>query len=224
MMRVVIGTVGFFFGLPEYPLGQILMERLQQASWPDWVTVQEMNWPPLLVVQDLQARQEEITRVVLVAGVHRGLRPGTLTSRRWLGGSRDAEEMQERMVQGMIGGVNLDNLLMIGEHFGAWPGELITVEVEITNNLYGAMAIAHGRRAAEQAPGVTLPERRPDPEVMHLIEHVFDRTRVAALTPMAALQDLVTLSADQITPLPVWVNSDFTDQDISQTKPDKGGY
>ena len=209
----MIGTVGFYFGMREYPLGPVLYDRLQQAHWPQGVTLRDMNLPPVVVMQDFKSRNEDLDRIVLVAGVFRGLeQPGTISCRHWQGGTRDAEEMQERMFQGLVGGINLDNLLIIGEYFAIWPAELITVEVEISNNLFGAMAIAHGRRAA-QADDADLSRvaREPAPEVSRLIQHVFELTQEVASSPIEEIQGLIPLGAEQITPLPHWIANEVTD-------------
>ena len=209
MNNVVIGTVGFYFGLSEYPLGSVLYERLQKADWPEGVIVRDMNMPPVVAMQDMQSRNEDLDRMVLVAGVFRGREPGTITCRHWQGGTRDNDEMQERMFQGLVGGLNLDNLLIIGEYFGIWPPELITVEVDISNNLFGAMAIAHGRRAALATDNdLTNVARGPAPEVIRLIQHVFELTQTAASSPIEEIQGLMPFSADQITPLPHWIDNE----------------
>ena len=214
MNNVVVGTVGFYFGLSEYPLGSVLYERLQQASWPKGVILRDMNMPPVVVMQDIQSRNEDLSRMVLVAGIFRGLEPGTITCRHWQGGKRDYDEMQDRMFQGMVGGINLDNLLIIGEYFGIWPPELITVEVEISNNLFGAMAIAHGRRAALAGNNeLTNVAREPAPEVKRLMQHVFELTQTAVSSPIEEIEGLIPHSAQQLTPLPNWYENEVNNFD-----------
>jgi hypothetical protein len=209
MKKVIIGTVGFYFGLSEYPLGSVLYEQLQQARWPEGVTLRDMNIPPVVVMQDIQSRNEDIDRMVLVAGIFRGLEPCTITCRHWQGGTRSSDEMQERMFQGLVGGLNLDNLLIIGEYFKIWPPELITVEVEISNNLFGAMAIAHGRRAARAVAGEQAQvARQPAPEVSRLIHHVFELTQIAASSRIEEIKELKPFAAEQITPLPHWIENE----------------
>ena len=190
------------------------MERLQAEPWPDGVSLMEMNWPPLLTVQSFQSATEKTDRIVLVAGANRGLSTGAINSRRWMGGKLADTEMQERMVQGMTGPSNLDNLLIIGEHFGIWPTELLIIEMQITNNLFGAMATAHGRRNATRDTSLIV-QQEPDPEVTLLIDEMFDLTRRAVLQGAVGLPDLKQLSADDITPLPHWLG---TSSDESQTR------
>lgn len=132
---ILIGIVGYYPFVPGYPLGRKLMDALESTDWPEPVTIREMNWGPVAIVQDFQARDVRHERVVLIGLVNRGLPRGTVTCRRWRGGELPADALQQRMFEAVTGVVHLDNLLAIGEHFGIWPGETFTVELEMVDNV-----------------------------------------------------------------------------------------
>lgn len=145
--RVLIGIVGYTPILRSYPLGPELMARLQAEAWPGVsATVENMSWGPVHIVQAFQASDVTYDRVVLVAAVDRGGAPGTILCGHWQGGELGALDMQDRMYEAVTGCVSLDNLLIIGEHFGIWPDEVITVEIELPETCFGDLVIAEFER------------------------------------------------------------------------------
>ena len=129
-MRTIIGIVGYYGFVRGYPLGPELMERLRALPWPSGVDIREMNWGPVAIVQDFQASDDKPERVVLVGSLDRGLATGTVSCRRWVGGLLDISAVQRRMFEAVTGVISLDNLLVIGAHFGVWPPSTFTVELQ----------------------------------------------------------------------------------------------
>ena len=140
---VLIGVVGCTPVLDSYPLGPVLMAKLQAETWPRVsATIENMSWGPVAIVQSLQASDARYDRAVLIGAVQRGRPPGTVMAGHWQGGTLAPQLMQERMFEAVTGIVSLDNLLVIGEHFAVWPPELLTVEVELPKTCFGDIVIA----------------------------------------------------------------------------------
>lgn len=133
--NTLIGIVGYYPFIAGYPLGRDLMDDLESKDWPGPVDIREMNWGPVAIVQDFQARDERYERVVLIGLVNRGLSEGTVTCRHWRGGELSSDALQQRMFEAVTGVVHLDNLLAIGDHFGIWPDQTFTVELELLDNV-----------------------------------------------------------------------------------------
>jgi hypothetical protein len=129
-IRTIIGIVGYYGFVRGYPLGPELMERLRALPWPSGVDIREMNWGPVAIVQDFQASDDKPERVVLVGALDRGLATGTVSCRRWAGGILEVSAVQRRMFEAVTGVISLDNLLVIGAHFGVWPASTFTVELQ----------------------------------------------------------------------------------------------
>lgn len=129
MRRTLIGTVGYHH-LRDYSVGPMLLPRLQAMDWPPGVTLEELNWGPIAIVQNLEAMAEPYDRIVMLVARAKGRRPGTLTLRRWRGGLPDPTRIQDCITEAVTGVISVDNLLIIGEHFGIWPEEVFLVDVE----------------------------------------------------------------------------------------------
>ncbi len=129
MRRVLIGTVGYH-NLRDYSIGPKLLPRLQAIDWPPGVEVDEMNWGPIAIVQHFETLPEPYDRVVFLSAMAGGRPPGTVTLRRWQGGLPATQEIQDRVSEAVTGVISLDNLLIVGEHFGIWPQEVLVVDVE----------------------------------------------------------------------------------------------
>ena len=132
MAKVGIGLVGYYQFVRGYPIGPTLLERIRAADWSDIdFEIKEMNWGPIAIVQEFQAEKVDYDRFVLITAVDRGLPQGTVTCRRWAGGEIDLLAVQDRVFEAVTGIISIDNLLVIGEHFGIWPKEVITVEAQL---------------------------------------------------------------------------------------------
>jgi hypothetical protein len=129
--------------LEAYPLGPVLMAKLQAESWSGVaVSIENMSWGPVAIVQSMQASDARYERAVLIGAVQRSRAPGAVFAGHWQGGTLPPHLMQERMFEAVTGIVSLDNLLVIGEHFSVWPPELVTVEVELPKTCFGDIVIA----------------------------------------------------------------------------------
>jgi len=221
MARVVIGLVGYFQFVRGYPIGPELKERLEAAAWPQEhePTIKEMNWGPIAIVQEFQASEEVLDRIILVSAIDRGLPSGTVSCRRWTGGKQDVLAVQERVFEAVTGVISLDNLLVIGEHFGIWPDELITVELQLDNTAFGDLVMAE-LEVNRNAEEISIVGENPlAPEMEQNVQRVFEFTRQAALHGAAGLADVETLSSDQLTPLADICHNQFMDDCRRATKP-----
>jgi len=203
-MRTTIGIVGYYGFVRSYPLGPELMERLRALHWPDDVDIREMNWGPVAIVQDFQASADKPDRVVLVGALDRGLAPGTVSCRRWAGGQLDAAAVQRRMFEAVTGVISLDNLLVIGAHFGIWPAETFSVEMQwpesgLGDLVLGEIELGLGRgrgrsRVVGEGP-LSADNERTVNKLLAAIRSIaldggspaMDRLTVEALTPVAAV-------------------------------------
>ena len=206
-MSTVIGIVGYYGFVRGYPLGPELMERLQATPWPDDVEIREMNWGPVAIVQDFQAQANKPERVVLVGALDRGLAEGTISCRRWAGGALALDAVQRRMFEAVTGVISLDNLLVIGAHFGVWPDETFSVELQwpesgLGDLVLGEIDINHtSDQVVGEGPISAANER--------IVQRLVDAVRRLALdeTP----QDVQALSVAQLTPVATVLHHRFLD-------------
>ena len=127
--RVLIGGVGYRWQ-GDASFGLVASDALARVAWPDHVDVADLGYGALYVAQDLADADPPYTRLVLLAGVARGRRPGELYRRRWQGPLPGPEEVQARVREAGAGVVDLDHLLVIADYFGALPADVVTLELE----------------------------------------------------------------------------------------------
>jgi len=201
MTKVGIGLVGYYQFVRGYPIGPTLKERIDAAEWLDAdVEVKEMNWGPIAIVQEFQAEKIEYDRFVLVTAVDRGLPPGTVTSRRWLAGELDVLAIQERIFEAVTGIISMDNLLVIGEHFGIWPTEVITVEAQLADSAFGDLVMSEleiDRHRGE----ISIVGGNPLTREMELLVNNLFGQLSRAVVDGAATMKLEPLSVDKLNPL-----------------------
>ena len=202
-MRTVIGIVGYYGFVRGYPLGPELMERLQAQAWPQETEIREMNWGPVAIVQDFQAEATKPGCVVLVGALDRGLALGTVSCRRWAGGTLDSAAVQRRMFEAVTGVISMDNLLVIGAQFGVWPAETFTVELQWPDSglgdlVLGEIDIDHGQCQC-QGQRQVVGERPLTPDNERVVQQLVDAIRSLALGGAAA--DMPSLSVEQLTPV-----------------------
>ena len=180
MSRIALGLVGYYQFIRGYPLGPELWERLDDMSWPDHqVEIKEMNWGPVAIVQDFQASSIQYDHIVLIAGVDRGLPPGSVTCRHWLGGKLDNSVVQDRIFEAVTGVINLDNLLVIGEHFKIWPEELITIEIQLADSSFGDFVLSELEVNLDAGEARIVGENPLAPDVEKVVEQVVTMTQTA---------------------------------------------
>jgi len=154
--RVVIGVVGFSPLVEAFPLGPQLMRRLEAGPWRDVeAIVENMTWSPIHIVQRFQDGALAADRVVLVGAADLCCEPGRIACHHWQGGSLPPAVLQDRVYEAVTGIVSLDNTLVIGEHFGVWPAEVLTVELEMGPQAFGEIVMAEAEGAADRAALLT---------------------------------------------------------------------
>jgi hydrogenase maturation protease len=135
-MAVLIACVGYRF-MRDLSLGPNLIEPLQQLRWQREVAICDLHFGPIHMVHWLEEHTGTLTRMVFVAAVARGREPGQIDTYRWQGALPDADEIQQRVGEGVSGVISLDNLLIVGQYFQALPPEVIVVEVEPADTGWG---------------------------------------------------------------------------------------
>ena len=208
-MRTLIGIVGYYGFVRGYPLGPELMERLQALSWPDAVELREMNWGPVAIVQDFQAlpQARKPERVVLVGALDRGLAHGSVSRRRWAGGTLDLAAVQRRMFEAVTGVISVDNLLVIGAHFGVWPDETYTVELQWPESGLGDLVL--GEIELDRGRGQVVGEGPISPANEAIVRRIADA--VHSLATGMAPPGLEALTVDALTPVAAVLHHRFLD-------------
>jgi hypothetical protein len=212
-VRTLIGIVGYYGFVRGYPLGPELMERLRAVTWPEGVEVREMNWGPVAIVQDFQASDDKPERVVLVGALDRGLADGSVTCRRWAGGALALEAVQRRMFEAVTGVISLDNLLVIGAHFGIWPDETYSIELQWPESGLGDLVLEEVD--INHVSGQVVGERPISAANDRIVQRLVDATRRLALD--AAPQDVQPLAVGQLTQVaPVLHHCFLDDLDLAR--------
>src|SRR6516164_3614495 len=134
-MRVLIGGVGYD-NLRDSSLGPVLIEQLRTMNWPVGFEFEDLSYGPIGIMHNLDSRVP-YDRLVLVAGVKRGRKPGSVHAYRWGGSLPNEEEVQARVAEAVTGVVSLDNLLIIGTWFRKLPPEAMVIEVESVEEDWG---------------------------------------------------------------------------------------
>ncbi|MEP6658082.1 MAG: hypothetical protein ABJC33_12650, partial [Betaproteobacteria bacterium] len=181
MPRVVIGIVGYYQFVRGYPLGPELMARLRSIPWPEGIEIREMNWGPIAIVQDFEAGGVTYDRVVLVGAADRGLARGTVSARRWLGGALEPLAVQQRVFEAVTGIISLDNLLVIGAHFGVWPAEVITIEAQLGESSLSDLVLGEIEVDREAGHMAIIGEKPLTPDHARMVDSIVELTRRAAL-------------------------------------------
>jgi len=135
-MPVLIACVGYRF-MRDLSIGPDLVPTLDRLDWPAGVEVCDLHFGPIHMVHWLEERPAYYERIVFVAAVERGRARGRVYCYRWNGALPDAEEIQQRVGEGITGVISLDNLLIVGGYFGIWPPDVVVVEVEPCDENWG---------------------------------------------------------------------------------------
>lgn len=176
MRRVLVGTVGYH-NLRDFSLGPKLLPQLRVLTWPPGVEVDELNWGPIAVVQHFQSLPQPYERVVILSARRSNRPAATITLRRWQGGLPSTEEIQDRVAEAVTGVISLDNLLIVGEYFNIWPGEVVIIDVE--------------PGPEEAGDTLTSPVEAAVPAILDLIVQT-------ASADLATLEPLTPLRGDQL--------------------------
>ena len=152
-------------------------------------------------MQDFQSSSIHYDRIVLVAAVDRGMPPGSVICRHWLAGKLDNLVVQNRIFEAVTGIINLDNLLVIGEHFKIWPEELVTIEIQLADSSFGDFVLSElevNRNAGETR---IIGENPLAPDVEKVVEKLVTMTQTAVTEGVKGLPNLLPLTMEQLTPL-----------------------
>ena len=212
MARILVGLVGYCQFVRGYVLGPELMARLRAGPWPEKLDIREMNWGPIAIVQDLQAAGERFDRVVLVGACDAGRAPNSVTCRRWTGRTQDPLAVQRRVFEAVTGVISVDNLLVIGAHFGVWPDELFSVEVQMAESCLGDVVLAEIEQRNQSGNAAVIGEQLLTAGGLELVERIVAVTRRVALEGVSAAQETVSLDSDQLRPVAKVCHYDFVEQ------------
>lgn len=135
-MAVLVACVGYRF-LRDLSVGPVLAPILGALPWPADVEICDLHFGPIHMVHWLEERSGYYHRIVFVAAMERGREPGQIYCYRWQGVLPDPDEIQQRVCEGVTGVIDLDNLLIIGQHFGVFPADVVVVEVEPEDTGWG---------------------------------------------------------------------------------------
>lgn len=205
--QVLLGVVGYCPFVRSYPLGPDLLERVQAPPWPtDGVLLRELNWGPIAIVQDFQAKPLNLSRAVLIAATDRGHAPNTVSCRRWHGEALDPLAVQQRVFEAVTGVISLDNLLVIGEHFGIWPPEVLTVEVQLAESNVGAFVMAELDSGRLPVSGV-VGEQPLSAEFEPVVQQMVELARRAVIEGATGLPELRPLHAHELLPPPAFCHN-----------------
>lgn len=131
-MRVLVGGIGYR-NLADHSFGILVIDALAARPWPAGVSVEDLSYGPIAVVQRLEDVPGDLRfdRLVVVAAVERiGRSAGTLTVYRWDGALPATEEIQAAVAEAVTGVIFMDNTLVVAQHFGVLPPEIVVVECQ----------------------------------------------------------------------------------------------
>jgi hydrogenase maturation protease len=127
--RVLVGGVGYRWQR-DASFGVVAADELAKLSWPEGTDVLDLGYGAIYAAQDMGDADPPYEKAVLLAGVGRGRPRGRLFRRRWRWGRTSSEEVQERIREAGAGVIHPDHLLVIAEHFGTLPRDVVLLEVE----------------------------------------------------------------------------------------------
>ncbi len=162
-MAVLIAGVGYQ-NMRDQSVGPDVMPALKELDWPAETEILHLHFGPIHVVQWLEERPGHFDRMVFVAAVARGRKPGGVYCYRWEGILPSAEEIQQRIGEAVMGVIDLDNLLIVAQHFGVLPRDVVVVEVEPEDTGWG---VGFSPGVQEALPAVIETVRRVATEGYH---------------------------------------------------------
>ncbi len=133
---VLVSGIGYS-NLRDMSFGRVLLNDLAAMEWPPHVRVEDLNFGPIMILQWLEESPVKYERLVLVNAARRGRAPGTLEVYRWHGQLPDEAEIQARVEEAVTGVIDMENMLIICQHFGELPREVTIIEVEPLNESWG---------------------------------------------------------------------------------------
>ena len=128
-MRTLIAGVGYS-NLSDLSIGPIVVPLLRQEEWPVQIEIDDLSYGPIAVAQTFEEASPSYQRLVLISGADRGEKAANLRCYRWHGVLPPADEVQARVVEAVTGVIDLDNLLIVLQQFGALPREVFIIEIQ----------------------------------------------------------------------------------------------
>jgi hydrogenase maturation protease len=128
-MRTLIAGVGYS-NLSDLSAGPLVVAQLRQEGWPALVEVDDLSYGPIAVVHRFAEAAPPYRRLVLVGAADRGRKAARVRCYRWEGVLPPADEVQARVAEAVTGVIDLDNLLVVAQQFGALPREVFVIEVQ----------------------------------------------------------------------------------------------
>lgn len=203
----LIGIVGYSAILDCYPLGPRLMRMLEEAlAGEPQIGVENFTWSPVHIVQRFETGEmARPRRLILVGMAALSQMPGAVRACRWSGGSQPAAKVQERIYEAVTGIVDLENTLMIGEHFRVWPDECFTVEADLPASAFGRMVLADTQGWADDASLTTHFGFSPEAMLQEIVGMSLALARDGAASHVA----LQPKSADTLVPVQPFIANRF---------------
>ncbi len=146
---VLVAGVGYT-NLRDLSLGPALVTRLQRDRWPAGVVIADLSYSPIDVLFQLQAAPR-FSLGIFAGAAPRGRPPGSVTVMPWNPPAITLDELQSRVSEAVTGVIDLENLLLILDHFGALPVQVTVVEIEPFDQSWGDGFSALGEAALEEA-------------------------------------------------------------------------
>lgn len=147
---ILLAGVGYSH-LSDLSFGPLLVQRLQEMTWPEGVHIEDFSYGPIGVLMRLEDEPVQYDRAIFAGAVERGRAPGTLNIYRWEGTPADVEHVQARIAEAVTGVIGLENLLVIMDHFGALPRSTTVIELEPVEREWGLDMTPLGRQRIEEA-------------------------------------------------------------------------
>jgi len=147
---MLLAGVGYSH-LSDLSFGPLLVERLQELSWPEEVRIEDFSFGPIGVLMRLEDEPVRYTHAIFAGAMERDRTPGTLNIYTWEGGPADPEHVQARIAEAVTGVISLENLLIIMDHFKALPASTTVIELEPVEQGWGMDMTALGRQKLEEA-------------------------------------------------------------------------
>ena len=210
--------VGYYPFVRGYPIGPDLKEQIEAAEWfDDKVIIKEMNWGPIAITQEFQAEEVDYDRFILITAVDRGLPEGTVTCRRWLGGDMDVIAIQDRVFEAVTGVISMDNLLVIGDHFGIWPKEVITVEAQLNDTAFGDLVMSEMESDRQRGETSIIGDNPLSGKMSRLVDEISEKLSLAVLQGAAGMR-LEPLGVKQLNALSDVCHNQFANDFHPQSK------
>jgi hydrogenase maturation protease len=128
-MRTLIAGVGYS-NLSDLSVGPLAAAQLCRETWPEHIEVDDLSYGPIAVVHRFAEASPPYRRLVLVGSAARGGRAAQMRCYRWRRVLPPAEEVQARVAEAVTGVIDLDNLLVVAQQFGALPEEVFVIEIQ----------------------------------------------------------------------------------------------